>query len=69
MIIKHIDDLKNATDDELIEEEAECERLWGRYSCECFGFYISALRREILDRNIWLKAHEREVLRNYTNRN
>ena len=61
--MKTIDDVRNATDDELIEEEIECQRVWGKFSCDCFGFYISALRREITDRNIWLKVYEREKSR------
>lgn len=56
--MKHIDDLENASDDELVRYQIECEKLWSRYSCDCFGFYVSALHREITKRDIWLKVHE-----------
>lgn len=55
--MEKIEDLEKATDDELALEQIRCEKLWSRFSCDCFGFYISALHREITKRNIWLKVH------------
>lgn len=41
-------DIDNATLDELESEYAECEANWGKWSCECFGFYIEAIRCRII---------------------
>lgn len=35
----------------LLEFEENCEK-WGLYSCDCFGFYISAIQREITKREL-----------------
>lgn len=46
-------DIPNATYEELLKEHEECEHLWSMYSCDCFGFYISALQKEIVKRGGW----------------
>ena len=45
--------IEDCTYDELLQEWEECERLWSYYSCDCFGFYINALGREIVKRGGW----------------
>ena len=42
-------DIKTATKDELIAEYEKCERVWGKYSSDCFGFYIQALHKKIVE--------------------
>lgn len=54
---KSIHDIEKATDDELVAESIECDKLFSSYSCDCLGFYISAINKEITKRNIWLKVH------------
>lgn len=46
-------DIKNATYEELLIEYEECMALWGKYSCDCFGFYISALHTAITKKGGW----------------
>ncbi len=43
-------DIKKSTYHELLDEYEKCEELWRRYSCDCFGFYISAILSEITKR-------------------
>lgn len=45
--------IKNSTYEELIQEYIECEKLWSKYSYDCFGFYIKALNAEIVKRGGW----------------
>lgn len=40
-------DIETATKEELIEEYQKCEKDWGKWSCDCFGYYIEALRKRI----------------------
>jgi hypothetical protein len=40
-------DIENSTKEVLIEEYNKCQNLWGKYSCDCFGFYIQALQNKI----------------------
>lgn len=42
-------DIKNATKEKLLEEYEYCMGLWGKYSCDCFGFYISAIQNKITE--------------------
>ena len=46
-------DIEKASKKELLEESEECSKLWSKYSCDCFGFYTSALHREIVKRGGW----------------
>lgn len=46
-------DIDNATHEELLKEYDECQKLWGEYSCECFGFYIQALHKRIVELGGW----------------
>ncbi len=43
-------DFETATLQELINEHEICQQDWGKYSSDCFSFYISALHKEILKR-------------------
>lgn len=47
-------DIENASHQELIDEHESCMQLWGKYSCDCFGYYIDALHREIVKRGGWI---------------
>lgn len=40
-------DIETATLEELEAELEECHQAWGKYSCDCFGFYITALQKQI----------------------
>jgi hypothetical protein len=40
-------DIENSTREQLIQEYNECEKLWGKYSSDCFGFYMTALHKQI----------------------
>ncbi len=46
-------DIKEATHKELLEEYEESEKKWGKYSSDCFGFYISALHKRIVELGGW----------------
>jgi hypothetical protein len=46
-------DIENATHQELLKEYEECEELWGKYSCDSFGYYISALHKRIVELGGW----------------
>jgi len=46
-------DIEKATKQELLQEYEKCQQLWGRYSCDCFGFYISALHNRIVELGGW----------------
>jgi len=41
-------DIESATKEELLIEYEEMEKLWGMYSCDCFGYYIIALQKRIM---------------------
>jgi hypothetical protein len=40
-------DIESASLKELQNELEAMNKLWGAYSCDCFGFYISALQKRI----------------------
>jgi len=42
-------DIENVTYEELLKEYKYCQSLWSKYSCDCFGFYIDALHKKILE--------------------
>jgi hypothetical protein len=46
-------DVKKATKKQLLKEYEICEKEWGKYSCDCFGFYMSAIHTEIVKRGGW----------------
>lgn len=46
-------DIEKATKKELIKEYKECEDLWGSYSCDCFGYYLQALHKKIVELGGW----------------
>lgn len=46
-------DIENATHQELLDEYERCQELWDKYSCDSFGYYISALHKEIVKRGGW----------------
>lgn len=46
-------DIKTATHKELLTEYEECEKSWGKYSCDCLGFYIQALHTRIVELGGW----------------
>jgi hypothetical protein len=46
-------DIEKASHEELLQEYEDCQQLWGKYSCDCFGFYIGALHKEIVKRGGW----------------
>ena len=48
-------DIETATDEELLAEFEQCQADWGKWSCDCFGFYITAMQKEISKRNIYNK--------------
>lgn len=47
------EELKAKTYDWLLKEWQECDKLWSLFSCDCFGYYISALGSEISSRGGW----------------
>lgn len=46
-------DIGTATHEELLDEYEACEKDWGKYSCDCFGYYISALHKAIVEKGGW----------------
>lgn len=42
-------DIEAASKEELLEEYEKCEQLWGKYSCDCFGYYIHAIHKRIVE--------------------
>ena len=46
-------DIELSTKEELIAEYEECEKIWGKYSSDCFGYYIMALHRKIVELGGW----------------
>ena len=45
--------IDTSTKEELLKEYDEMQYLWGMYSCDCFGFYIQALHRKIVELGGW----------------
>jgi len=41
-------DIETSTKEQLIQEYENCEKLWGKYSSDCFGFYVEAIRKQII---------------------
>jgi len=46
-------DIDKATHKELIIEWEMCQDLWSKYSCDCFGFYMTALQNKITELGGW----------------
>lgn len=46
-------DIETATHSELLDEYEQCEKDWAELSSDCFGFYISALHKEIVKHGGW----------------
>ncbi len=46
-------DIENSTHQELLKEWYECEEAWSKWSCDCFGYYISALHTKIRSLGGW----------------
>lgn len=46
-------DIEKATRRELLKEYKSCEDLWSKYSCDCFGFYMDALHKKIVEHSGW----------------
>ncbi|NJO89831.1 MAG: hypothetical protein HC831_13455 [Chloroflexia bacterium] len=46
-------DISKVSNHDLLNEYEKCMAIWGKYSCDCFGYYISALHREITKRGGW----------------
>lgn len=44
--------LSKLTDSELLIEYEECSECWSGYSYDCFGFYVSAIQRQITKRGL-----------------
>jgi len=48
-------DIEKATKEELIAEHTRMTcNIWSKYSCDCLGFYVSALHRKIVELGGWL---------------
>lgn len=45
--------IKTATHSELLAEYESCQQDWGKYSCDCYGFYIQALHNRIVELGGW----------------
>jgi hypothetical protein len=46
-------DIQNSTKEELITEYNKCEKDWGKFSCDCFGFYIESIHKRIVELGGW----------------
>jgi hypothetical protein len=46
-------DIENATLKELISEWDSCQKDWGKYSSDCYGYYIDALHKQIVKLGGW----------------
>ena len=47
-------DIEKATHKELLTEWDKCQELWGKYSCDCFGFYTTELHKKIVELGGWI---------------
>lgn len=45
--------IEKASKEELLTEYDDCMNLWGKYSCDSFGYYISALHAKIVELGGW----------------
>jgi hypothetical protein len=52
-------DILKATKSQLIKEYDRCEKLWGKYSSDSFGYYISALHKRICELGGWERGEEK----------
>lgn len=55
-------DIENSTHQELINEYEKCQQLWGKYSCDCFGYYIEALGKAITEKGGWTLKPQKHFL-------
>ena len=46
-------DIEKATKKELITEYKKCEEDWGKNSCDCYGYYIDAIYKRIVELGGW----------------
>ena len=46
-------DIETATKKELLVEFEDMQDLWGKSSSDCFGFYITALHKAIVEKGGW----------------
>ena len=46
-------DIEKASHKELLKEWEKVQDLWGKYSCDCLGFYVSALHKRIVELGGW----------------
>jgi len=46
-------DIDTASKKELLNEYEKCENDWGKFSSDCFGFYITALHKKIVELGGW----------------
>lgn len=46
-------DIEKATKEELIAEYEKCQKDWGKCSCDCYGYYIKALHKRIVQLGGW----------------
>jgi len=56
-------DVEKATKKELLKEWDNVTDLWGGYSCDCLGFYVDALHKEISKRGGW-PVRKRKLIEN-----
>lgn len=50
---KQMIDIETATHKELLAEYDKCQKEWGKWSCDSFGYYIMALYRRITELGGW----------------
>jgi hypothetical protein len=48
-----IRNIEKASYKKLLKEYKKCDKLWGKWSCDSFGYYITALHKEIVKRGGW----------------
>lgn len=46
-------DIESATYKQLLNEYSKCEKLWSKYSYDCFGYYILAIHKRIIELGGW----------------
>jgi hypothetical protein len=47
-------DIETATHKELLKEyDHQMNDVWGKYSCDCLGFYIRQLHKAITEKGGW----------------
>lgn len=45
--------IEKATKEDLIIEYEKCQKDWGKFSCDCYGYYIAALHKRIVELGGW----------------